>query len=355
MNFLLSDEQEQLFDTVLRFASEQSNPGGAARRAYNGDGALDKPFWQGMMDLGLGGLVLPEDQGGFGLEMIDLALAAEALGRAAAPGPLLGHALAGIAINLAGSAEQKAQWLPRLISGEMVATIVLEAPEPADWAFEPVDHRLHGTASNVLCGHQADVLVVGLAGGVFAIVPVAENNVSATMLDGADKTRPLADVVFDGAGADVMPGTDAAARVVDAGLVLLAADAFGGASHCVEIAVDYAKTREQFGQLIGQFQGLKFQLTDMAVDVEPARGLYWYAAHAYDHVPDEARLMAATAKAHCADVYRRASRSTIEAHGGIGYTWEHEAQIYFKRALFDFSFLGTPVEHRDRQAHLNGW
>jgi alkylation response protein AidB-like acyl-CoA dehydrogenase len=121
------------------------------------------------------------------------------------------------------------------------------------------------------------------------------------------------------------------------------------------MASAYAQQREQFGRPIGGFQGLKFQLADMAVDVEPARGLYWYAAHAYDHVPAERSRMAAAAKAHLCDVYMKAARTMIEVYGGIGYTWEFDAHLYFRRAMFDYAWLGTPAEHRDRQAALAAW
>ena len=141
----------------------------------------------------------------------------------------------------------------------------------------------------------------------------------------------------------------------DAALVLLAADAFGGATRLVEMSVEYAKTREQFGVTIGHFQALKHQLANMAVDVEPARGLYWYAAHAQDHVPDQAERSAAIAKAHITDRYLQVARDAVEAHGGIGFTWECDVQIWFKRAMFDRAYLGSPALHRERSAQLAGW
>ena len=141
----------------------------------------------------------------------------------------------------------------------------------------------------------------------------------------------------------------------DAGLVLLAADAFGGAQQLLEMSVEYAKTRQQFGVTIGSFQGLKHQLANVAVEIEPARGLYWYAAHAFDHVPDESERTAALAKAHLGQVYMQTARDAVEAHGGIGFTWECDVQIYFKRAMFDRAFLGAPSVHRERAAALAGW
>ena len=141
----------------------------------------------------------------------------------------------------------------------------------------------------------------------------------------------------------------------DVALVLLAADAFGGASRCVDMCVEYAKTREQFGVTIGHFQGLKHQLANMAVEVEPSRALYWYAAYAYDHEPDESERSAALAKAHVTDRFMQVARDSVEAHGGIGFTWECDVQIWFKRAMFDRAFLGAPSVHRERAAVLAGW
>jgi alkylation response protein AidB-like acyl-CoA dehydrogenase len=137
--------------------------------------------------------------------------------------------------------------------------------------------------------------------------------------------------------------------------VLLAADAFGGAACCVDMAAAYALEREQFGTVIGRFQGLKHQRANMAVDVEPARGLYWYAAHAFDAVPADAQRMAALAKAHLGDRYLQAARDATEAHGGIGYTWEYPLHVWLKRAVFDRVYLGAPAEHRRRSAALAGW
>jgi alkylation response protein AidB-like acyl-CoA dehydrogenase len=150
-------------------------------------------------------------------------------------------------------------------------------------------------------------------------------------------------------------GAAASERVRNVALVLLAADAFGVADRLVKDSVQYAKTREQFGVIIGQFQSLKHQLADMVLANEPSRGLYWYAAHAQDNVAEEAERVAATAKAHITDRTMQISRDAVEAHGGIGFTWECDVQIWFKRAMFDRAWLGTPSVHRARVADLAGW
>ena len=200
------------------------------------------------------------------------------------------------------------------------------------------------------------MVVVGVAGGGFALVERGAGGVKAETLEIADRTRRAARLVLDGAPCEPLPGGAAAApRVRDAALVLLAADALGGAARCVEKSVEYAKTREQFGVTIGHFQALKHQLANMSLEVEPSRALVWFAAHAFDQLPAEAERAAALAKAHLTDVYMQVARDAVEAHGGIGFTWECDVQIWFKRALFDRAFCGTPAEHRERAARLAGW
>ena len=169
-------------------------------------------------------------------------------------------------------------------------------------------------------------------------------------------TRRVAAVTLgDAPGVVVAGGRRAIDRARDAGLVLLAADAYGGARRCLDMTVEYALTREQFGQPIGGFQGVKHQLADLATELEPALSLWWYAAHAYDHIPERLERHAALAKAHLTDLYDRAARVATELHGGIGFTWEYDLHLWFRRAVFDRAFLGDAELHRLRAADLAGW
>lgn len=202
----------------------------------------------------------------------------------------------------------------------------------------------------------ADVFIVGIEGGELALVERGASGVSIEAYDGVDRTRRMATLVLDGAEAEPLAeGVAAAQRLRDAALVLVAADAFGAASRLVDMSVAYAGTREQFGVTIGHFQALKHQLADMAVAIEPSRGLWWFAAHALDHLPEEAPRAAALAKAHITDVAMQLARDAVEAHGGIGFTWECDVQIWFKRVLFDRAWMGLPDLHRERVAVLGGW
>ena len=150
-------------------------------------------------------------------------------------------------------------------------------------------------------------------------------------------------------------GRAAIDRARDAGLVLVAADAFGGAAKCIDMTVKYSLTREQFGRPIGAFQGVKHQLADLVCDLEPTRSLWWYAAHAFDHIVDKSERHAALTKALLTDLFDRVTRYAIELHGGIGFTWEFDLHLWWRRALFDRAFLGEASYHRERAAALAGW
>jgi alkylation response protein AidB-like acyl-CoA dehydrogenase len=358
VNFDLSEEQDLLQETVRQYATNVCPPT-RRREIFDGADGHDTELWRGLLELGLGAIAVPDEFGGAGLELLDLALVAEVLGAEAVPGPFLGHALAGLAILYGGSDAQRKTWLPKLASGERLGTIAFAEGDgrwqPEDWTLRS-GAALDGAKAHVPFGAHADLFVVGTRGGGLALCERGARGLAVEPLSGIDRTRRIARLSLSETPCEPLPaGPAAAARVRDAALVLLAADAFGGASKLVDMSVDYARTRQQFGVTIGSFQGLKHQLANMAVEIEPARGLYWYAAHAFDHVPDEAERSAALAKAHLGQVYMQIARDAVEAHGGIGFTWECDVQIYFKRAMFDRAFLGAPAVHRERAAALAGW
>ena len=358
MNFDLTEEQQMLQETVGQLLANEC-PVTHLREVFDGETGFDQTLWKGMAELGIVGLNVPEAFGGAGLETLDLAVVAETMGYHGAPGPFLGHALAIEAIVAGGSEAQKEKWLPALASGDRIGAVAVADPS-GRWANEDWSIAAGDTLSGRKCfmtgGEAADLIVVGLAEGRLGVVEAPAAGLSLEAIDGADRTRRLVDLVLEETPCELLNADDhAARRVRDVGCVLLAADAFGGSMRLLEMSVEYAKTREQFGVKIGHFQALKHQLSSMALDVEPGRGLYWYAAYAQDHVRDEAERVAAIAKAHMTDRYMEVARNAVEAHGGLGFTWECDVQIWFKRAMFDRAFLGHPAEHRKRQAELAGW
>jgi alkylation response protein AidB-like acyl-CoA dehydrogenase len=193
------------------------------------------------------------------------------------------------------------------------------------------------------------------AGGGLVLVERGAPGVKIEPFDGLDRTRRAHTLQLDAVPCEPLPRAGAAVRVRDAGLVLLAADAFGAAWALIRAAIAYLGTREQFGTRLVQFQSIKHRLADLATALEPARALWWYAAHAFDHVPGEAQRSAAIANAHLGERALATAREVLELHGGIGFTWDCDVHVRYKRVLFDRVWLASPSELREQSAALGGW
>lgn len=356
MRFHPTEEQLAIQD-ALKGTLADSFPTDRLHKLVDGEEDFDRASWDALMALGLGGLALPEAVGGAGLGLLDLAMGIEVLGQGAAAGPIIQHCLVGLAVAMSSDEAIKTRWLPGLASGKTVATLALGGEWlPESWSVANEGGTLTGSVRFVPGANAAHLFLVGTAGGGLALCEL-EAGMSITANHDSDHSRKSASVAFDKAKAVTLfePGDPAVARLFDAALVLTAADALGGAQYCVDLSVSYAKEREQFGQAIGRFQALKHQLAQMALEVEPARALMWYAAYAWDaELPDASRA-AAIAKAHIADRFVSVARAAIAAHGGIGYTWEYGLVIWFRRSMFDRAYLGSPTVHRARAADLAGW
>lgn len=332
MQFHLTEEQIAIQDAVRGTLADQW-PMERLHGFAESEADFDEPSWNALMALGLGGILLPDS----GLGLLDAALASQIVGEAAAAGPLIGHMLAVLAV--AHSANPAvAGFLDDLAQGHAVATLALD------------------DGSAVQAASAARFFLTGARDGALHLVEAA-GDVEIAPMPSTDRSRPLSTVAIgDARRHQLFPAGDPfVARLFDAALVLIAADALGGAQRCLTMSVDYAKTREQFGQPIGRFQGLKHQLAQMALEVEPAQALVWYAAYAWDAQLPDAPRAAAMAKAHLADVYVRTTRAAVAAHGGIGYTWEYGLNYWFRRAILDRAWLGSPGEHRARAAQMAGW
>jgi len=359
MHFGLSEEQELLQETVRSFVEGECPPD-KMRQLFDTKRGFDATLWQGLAEIGIGGLAIGDDFGGAGMEWLELALVCEEIGSGGLPVPILGHSLAALALEQGGSDAQKEKWLPKLASGEVIAGLAFaeegDCWDPSEWKLAFEGGALRGRKRHVTDAAEAGLLVVGCAGGELALVESNATGVKVEASATVDYSRQIAEVQFDGAAAEALGGGMALAeRVRDAGLVLLAADAFGAAAKLVAITTEYAKTREQFGLPIAQFQSVKHQLADLSTQVECARGLYWYAGHAFSEIPEESRRTAALAKAHIADVAAHVARECVELHGGLGFTWECDVHIHMKRIMFDRAFLGTPEHHRRRIAQQEGF
>jgi len=332
MRFHLSEEQISIQDAVRRTLVDNWSMDHLHKFA-DSESDFDQPSWDALMALGLAGILSPDS----GMGLLDAALACEVAGEAAAAGPLIGQMLAVAAVARSSNDVAKAH-LDALVEGASIATLAL------------------GDSAYVACANTAHFFLTGTRDGAISLVE-AGDGVTIEAVRSTDRSRPVSKVTFDGAKVHELfaAGDPMAPKLFDAALVLIAADALGGAQKCTDMSVEYAKDREQFGQPVGQFQALKHQLAQMALDVEPARAQLWYAAYAYDAELDDAPRAAAMTKAHLCDVYVRSARSAVAAHGGIGYTWEFGLNYWFRRAAFDRAWLGSPSVHRARAADLAGW
>jgi alkylation response protein AidB-like acyl-CoA dehydrogenase len=290
----------------------------------------------------------------------------------AAPGPFLATQLVIDGLLTGGSAAQQKAWLPRLATGDAFATLVADGASPATPGIRATIARggwkLAGRADFVLEAPAADVLLVAAGSGrsdeiatLFLVAPDAKG-VRIRRREMVDVTRRFATVELrdvhvtkDDLVGKSGDGAALLGRVLDLACVGIAADSLGGAARTLEMAVEYAKVREQFGRPIGSFQSIKHIAAEMAADVEPARSLVWYAAWTQDHRPKERSRLAAMAKASLGDVYSRTARRSVEIHGGIGFTWEFDLHLWFKRAHVSESLFGDPSRHRERVAVIDGY
>jgi len=362
MNFGLSDDQKLFRQTLRRFLEERCPPG-RVRAIMESDTGHDRALWESLAALGVLGLTIPAEHGGSGVELLDFALAAEELGYAATPGPFFGQALATSALVESRDDDEKRRWLPRIAAGEALLTIAL-GEEGAEWRPEHLVTRLSGdrvsgSKSFVPYADQADAILVAAVaddGPGLWLVERGATGVEMEPLRVVDQTRRLHRVTFrDTPARPLAGGATALRRALDAGAVLVAADACGGSRRCLDMTVAYALQREQFGQPIAAFQAVKHQLANLVCELEPAESLWWYAAHAFDRIRDQSERHAALAKALLCDLYDRVVRECTELHGGIGFTWEYDLHLWFRRAVFDRGFLGEAAFHRERAAVLAGW
>lgn len=344
MNFSFSDEQAMIAETVRSFFAEQATSE-RTRAAMEGAHGHDAALWRAAsQELGLAGLALPEAHGGSGLGQVESAIVAEAAGYRVAALPLLATALAAQAILAGGTEAQKTTWLPKLASGETIGSFAQGGRIDGG--------RLHGRIDHVPHGAVADLFVIAAAGGVVLLSGDAAVVTPCTTMD---QTRPYARIETDGVETELLgDGPAAIEAAMRAGWIAIAADALGGAQACLDRTVDYAKERVQFGRVIGSFQAIKHRLADMMVEIEQTRSAVYWAACAADEGAPDATLAAHCAKALAADTYRFCAGNMIQLHGGIGFTWEHDAHLYFKRAQSDATLLGTPEWHRERIAVLAG-
>ncbi|MBS1104905.1 MAG: acyl-CoA dehydrogenase [Deltaproteobacteria bacterium] len=358
MDFGLTDEQKLLEQTLRRLLGEVAPPL-RVREIMNGETAHDPKLWAQLAELGVAGILVPEAQGGGGLQMLDAALAMQSLGHGATPAPFLATSVLAPVALAAGTPAQQGEWLPRIAAGDALLGVAASelVCKRADAGVRVESGRLQGKAYFVLDAGVAQAFLVAVDRDRIALVPRDAAGLGVTLLTTIDRTRRVAELVFEGTtpaewigGRDGVPGI--ANRLLAAGRIALAADILGACERAVEMAVAYAKQREQFGRTIATFQAVKHLCAEMVAELEPARSLLWYAAYAFDERPEEAPLLALHAKAHFAEIGTFIVRTATEVHGGIGFTDAYDLQLWFKRVGLDRQLLGTPELLRAEAATL---
>jgi alkylation response protein AidB-like acyl-CoA dehydrogenase len=375
VNFAFSEEQDQLRDSVRKFL-EAKSPESEVRRLMETTDGYDPAVWSQMAhELGLQSLHLPEAHGGQGFTFVELGIVLEEMGRVLMCAPYFSTVcLAANAIMNAATDAQQGRLLPGIASGETIAALAFTEPngrwDAAGITMEAKgsgdSSTLSGTKMFVIDGHTAhQVIVVARQAGTtgedgisFFVVDGDATGLTRTPLATMDQTRKQARLDFDGVAATPLgePGSGwaALAKTLDQAAVCLANEMVGGAQRVLEMSVDYAKIRIQFGRPIGSFQAIKHKCADMLLEVESGKSAAYYAAWAAAEDNEEVPVVASLAKAYCSDAYFHAAAENIQIHGGIGFTWEHPAHLYFKRAKSSEILLGDATYHRELLAQRIG-
>jgi alkylation response protein AidB-like acyl-CoA dehydrogenase len=364
MSLAITTEQRDLRTTVGRYI-DATVPLSRVRELMATPEVFDPAILRGLAELGVTELAVPEQYGGVGLGWQELAYVFEECGRALLPAPLLATFGLALPVLLAGDDEVRTRWLPGIAAGTTVATLAWLAPG-GGWAsggssLELTGTQLSGSASMVLDGSTADlILVVAGVGDSATVVAVdaADSGVTRVALPTLDQTRPLARLDFHDVACVPVGARGDGQRLLSAALdianMLLAAEMTGGAQACLDMSVGYAKVREQFGRPIGSFQAIKHKCAEMLVEIEGARAAARYAAWAATDNPAELPIVATLAKAAAAEAYFRAAADNVQIHGGIGFTWEHDAHLYFKRAKTSLMLFGDVGAYRRQLADRIG-
>jgi alkylation response protein AidB-like acyl-CoA dehydrogenase len=375
VNFAFSEEQEELRQTVRRFLEDKS-PSSEVRRLMETTEGYDEGVWKQMaQELGLQSLHIPEAHGGQGFTFVELGIVLEEMGRVLLCAPYFSTVvLAANAIMNAGTDEEQAALLPAIASGETIATLAFTEPNgrwdasgiTMEAAKQGDGYVLNGTKMFVIDGHTANQIVVvarsagtsGEDGISFFTVDGDASGLTRTPLATMDQTRKQAKLEFSGVQAKPLgalgSGWAALSKTLDQAAVGLSNEMVGGAQKVLDMSVEYAKVRVQFGRPIGSFQAIKHKCADMLLEVESAKSAAYYAAWSAAEDNDELPVVASLAKAYCSDAYFHAAAENIQIHGGIGFTWEHDAHLYFKRAKSSEILLGDATYHRELLAQRIG-
>jgi alkylation response protein AidB-like acyl-CoA dehydrogenase len=366
MNFAFSEEQEELRKSIRQFLDSKSSEA-EVRRLMETDEGYDTAVWKQMGDqLGVQGLAIPEEYGGQGYSFVELGIVLEEQGRRLLCAPYFSSVvLAANTLLLSGDDAAKKEHLPGIASGETIATLAVTEAN-GRWDEEGITltadgGKLNGEKMFVLDGHLANLIIVAARSGSGVSLYAVQGDAAGltkTALSTMDQTRKQAKLEFKDVQGELIgtegQGWSVLEKVLDLAAVGLANEQVGGAQLVLEMAVQYAKDRIQFGRPIGSFQAIKHKCADMLLEVESAKSAAYYAAWCAAEMNDELPSVASLAKAYCSEAYFHAAAENIQIHGGIGFTWEHPAHLYFKRAKSSELLFGDPTYHRELLAQRIG-
>tara|TARA_B100001287_G_scaffold86010_1_gene71861 strand:+ start:590 stop:1678 length:1089 start_codon:yes stop_codon:yes gene_type:complete len=349
MYFGLSEEQSFFQDNVRKYLEEHATIDNIKHITSGDEKNLTAEIHQGLLNLGINGLLIPEEFGGLGLDLLFAAVASEALGGGVGPTPFIApYVMAPTAIKHAGSKTQQKNYLSKIATNEFHFGVgfseFIGKRNNAGITFS--DNTLNGRAMFVLDANDATHLLLADEKGQIFVVDAKSTNIEIIKLTTVDKTRQYSEVICNNLEAEVLENSSNSKnpinQVIDAGRIVLAADSLGASQTMINMAVDYAKERKQFGRAIGSFQAVKHMCAEMAADLEPCYALVWHAAHCHDHSPAESRLMACHAKAHVSEMSKGIAKKATEVHGGMGFTDLLGLHYWFKRIGLNRQILGSP-------------
>jgi alkylation response protein AidB-like acyl-CoA dehydrogenase len=353
MQFGLSESQEFLKDSARKFFAGEC-PSGEVRRLMETDTAYDADLWSKLTEQGYTGIIFPEEYGGVGLGKVELMLLMEEAGRALLPGPFFSTVvLAGSVLDAVATRAHKKQYLAPICRGEVRATVAL-VEDSANWDLNSIEMnatngKLTGEKFFVPDATIADFLIVVARDGVFVVNSKARG-LKISPMHGMDLTRKLYVVEFSDTPAEKIAVNSGLSRAFDIATAALAAELVGGMQRTLDITVEYAKTRKQFGKPIGMFQAVQHQCADMYLETESSRSAVYYAGWALEENSPDASTAVSIAKMYASDAARTVGNRGIQIHGGMGFTWENDVHLYYRRAKASETAFGDATFHRERIA-----
>jgi len=359
MYFGLSEEQQFFKDNVNKFLNDHASLDIVKKIIDNNDLDIKNEIANGILNLGINSLLVPEKYGGLGLDLLFAAAVSQSLGENVAPFSFAGsYVMAPIALSLGGNEDQKNKYLNSIVNNKMKFAVGFSEYIAArnNFGFLFKNNTVSGKSIFVLDVENSTHLLIADEAGQIGVININDKNIKLTELTTVDKTRTYFEIQFEKALVDILEETksniNAVTRSIDAGRIVLAADSLGASESLLTKAVEYSKERKQFGRAIGSFQAIKHMCAEMAADLEPCYSLVWHAAHCFDNIPDESRLMSCHAKSHVSDVSKVIAKKATEVHGGMGFTDLMGIHYWFKRIGVNRQNLGSPETIREEAAKI---